>query len=184
MERDSINWAKGREVFQRSPIFSTAQANLARDTPWLSCSQLCSRGTKVGPINDEEASQAVSQLVLPGIKPLTPASQVGEIIKSSPRRTHCKLRVFYFAWEPESTGDTASFQLRFANHQIILETRLPYACTIIFLKSHLGVPSFVLICPASEQAVSWWRNLVSKSALQKHQNEKKIDPTTDGWDNI
>ena len=38
-----------------------------------------------------------------------PTSQVGEIAKSSPSRTRCKLWVCFFGWELEGTGAEAPF---------------------------------------------------------------------------
>ena len=56
---------------------------------------------------------------------VTPASQVGEISKSSTIRTHHKLWVCFFNRELEGTdadaGNVTSAQHRFANPRIILQ---------------------------------------------------------------
>ena len=75
-ERDSVNWAKGRG-FQRSPIFATTRVNLTRDTPSAVIQSTLLQGTKGELRNHEEVSQALSQLILPGIEPATPISQIG-----------------------------------------------------------------------------------------------------------
>ena len=120
------------EVSQRSTIVSTTRANLAQDAP------LALRTLKRDPTGP---CHALSQLVLLGIEPVTPTSQIGEITKSSPRRTHCELWVCFFGWEVEGTdADTVIY---FNNLQIILKTRLPYACPTGY--ATIPPPTIVLV---------------------------------------
>ena len=100
MERDSINWAKGRDLSKLSHFPDCASKPGSRHTivchaanfalGYWSWSEKPWRGIP-GPI------QALLQMVLPVIEPATPTSQVGEITKSSPRRTHCKMWVCFFS---------------------------------------------------------------------------------------
>ena len=92
---------------------------------WLSCSQLCSRALKLL----WETMKRFSR-TNPGPFAIDPSrkqtSQVGEITKSSPRRTLCKLWVCFFCWELEGTGadagNTTSAQHCLTNLQIILQS--------------------------------------------------------------
>ena len=75
---------------------------------WLSCSQLCSRALKLGwEANDEvteDNSRPLCNGSFLGIEPATPILQVGEITKSSPRRTHCKLWAYFFGGELDNNN--------------------------------------------------------------------------------
>ena len=101
MERDSINWAKGRGLSKKS-YFPTSVSK-----PECHAASL-RLGIKVGLRNHEEVSQDHFRpfhnwsFWESNRRSLT--SKVGQITISSPRRTHCMLWVCFFGWELEGTG--------------------------------------------------------------------------------
>ena len=124
------NWTKVRGLSKKSyfPKYLNEQIWLATHHR-LSCSQLWSRPLSLGWKTwrgIREPFQALSQLILLGIQRANPTSQVGEITKYSPRRTHCKLWICFFGCELEGTsadvGNTTSAQHRFTNLWIILQS--------------------------------------------------------------
>ena len=123
MERDYINWAKGRGLSKKS--YFPNHTWLAT-SHWLSCSWLWSRAElwrgNPGPF------QAFLQLVLPGMETATPTSQEGEIIKSSPRRIHCKLRARFFGWGHRHRNYYIWPATASATSELFSKTRLPYTC--------------------------------------------------------
>ena len=114
----------GERFFQRSLIVPTVQASLARDLPTsfalghVGLAEKPWRGIP-GP------SQALFQLVLPGIKLATTTSQVGDITKSTPRRLHLELWVCFIGCKLDGSsavsGNTTSVPHRLTNHWIILQ---------------------------------------------------------------
>ena len=123
MERNSINWAKGRGLSKGSYYFP----NCTRKTGLqhiIDChaANFARRALR----SDWESFQTVLQLVLSWVESATPNSQVRQITKFSPRRIHCKQWVCFFGWELEGNGEDAGTtiysQHRFTNFQFVLQS--------------------------------------------------------------
>ena len=105
---------------------------------WLSCRHLCSRALSLS-----WEAMARCPEIIPGPFAIDPSGNqsgdsplhVGEIPKSSPRRTHCQLWVCFFGWELKGTGTdegNTTYSTTSPTSELFSKVRLPYACIIGF----------------------------------------------------
>ena len=159
-----------REVFQRSPIFPTARANPARNTPLAVMQPTLSRAlrlvwqtmkmyprTNSGPFTIEPSENWTGD----------PHFQGGKITKSSPRRTLCKLWVCFFDRELEGTGadagNTTSASTASPTSKSSSKARLPYAC----ITEYATTPPSPASCSFPSKTHQSWQMIESSRDLYR-----------------